>query len=85
MQETQDSTPHLIYLVHLWQVETATGPVWRGTVESPQAAERRCFADVRALAAFLCEQTGIAPDVFDGTSPGAFAFGERRYRLEEAG
>jgi hypothetical protein len=58
MQETQDPRPHLIYLVHLWQVVTATGPVWRGTVEEPPGT-RHYFADVRALADFLCEKAGV--------------------------
>ncbi|MGD2175667.1 MAG: hypothetical protein PVJ27_09705, partial [Candidatus Brocadiaceae bacterium] len=29
------------------------------------------------------EETGLEPDLFDGTSPGAFAFGSRSYRLRE--
>ena len=37
---------------------------------------------VRAIAAEYEKRTGITPDLFDGTSPGAYAFGERVYRLE---
>ena len=37
---------------------------------------------VREVAAEYARHTGLEPDVFDGTSPGACAFGARRYRLE---
>lgn len=37
---------------------------------------------VREVAAQYEARTGRRPDVFDGTGPGAYAFGPRRYRLE---
>jgi hypothetical protein len=35
-------------------------PLWRASLESPQSAERRGFADLDELFAFLRERTGIA-------------------------
>lgn len=35
------------------------------------------------IAAEYEAQTGLRPDIFDGTSPGAYAFGPREYRLEK--
>jgi len=37
---------------------------------------------VREIALEYASRTGIAPDIFDGTSPGAYAFGARQYHLE---
>ena len=37
---------------------------------------------VREIAAEYAAQTGITPDIFDSTSPGAYAFGARQYVLE---
>lgn len=38
--------------------------------------------DIYEIAADYEERTGLKPDVFDGTSPGLYAFGARRYRFE---
>ena len=45
-------------------------------------ADRASDDAIRAIAAEYEERTGINPDVFDSTSPGARAFGRRRYRLQ---
>ncbi|MBU0495306.1 MAG: hypothetical protein KKA73_22730 [Chloroflexi bacterium] len=45
------------YLVRLWQSDTAEGPVWRASLESPHTGERQAFASLDALFAFLAEQT----------------------------
>jgi len=45
-------------------------------------ADKASEPAVRDVARQYEEETGIAPDVFDSTSPGAYAFGPRRYRLE---
>jgi len=45
-------------------------------------AEASAARAVRAVAAEYEAQTGRMPDVFDDTSPGAYAFGPRRYRLQ---
>jgi L-arabinokinase len=54
-----------------------------GTVAVLAEADAAGGADtVREIAAEYEARTGRRPDVFDGTSPGACAFGPRRYRLE---
>jgi hypothetical protein len=55
--KTHARSPRLVYLVRCWPVETENGPVWRATVEDPHNAERRNFADLDALFAFLERET----------------------------
>jgi len=45
------------YLLRLWQVGTADVPSWRASLESAQTGERRGFADLESLFAFLEQQT----------------------------
>ena len=45
------------YLLRLWQVESDGQPVWRASLHDPRTGERRGFADLTALGAFLAEQT----------------------------
>ncbi len=45
-------------------------------------AEADAEEAVHGVAAEYESRTGLAPDVFDGSSPGAFDFGPRRYRFE---
>jgi len=40
---------------------------------------------VSDIAAQYEERTGLKPDIFDGTSPGAYAFGPRTYHLKKDG
>jgi hypothetical protein len=47
----------LAYLVRCWPVETEEGFVWRAAIEGAYDAERRRFADLNALFAFLKERT----------------------------
>lgn len=47
------------YLLRLWLAEGEDGqPVWRASLESAQTGERRGFADLGSLFAFLEQQTG---------------------------
>ena len=41
------------YLLRLWQVEAEEDAPWRASVESPQTGERRGFASLAELCAFL--------------------------------
>lgn len=50
--------PYLAYLVRLWRVSTERGTIWRASVESPHTAERRAFADMHQLLAFLEQRVG---------------------------
>jgi len=45
-------------------------------------AEKRSEDVVRAIASQYEQRTGVTPDIFDGTSPGAYGFGHRTYRLQ---
>jgi hypothetical protein len=44
---------YLSYLLRLWQVEIRTEPVWHASLEDPHTGERKGFADLQSLFAFL--------------------------------
>jgi hypothetical protein len=44
---------YVAYLLRLWQVEEGGNTVWRASLESPQTGERRGFASLADLFAFL--------------------------------
>ena len=44
---------YLAYLLRVWQVEVQTKPVWHASLEDPHTGERKGFADVQSLIAFL--------------------------------
>jgi hypothetical protein len=46
------------YLLRLWRSGSRRNPAWRASLESAQTGERRGFADLESLVAFLDEQTG---------------------------
>ena len=56
-----------VYLLRLWQAEGEDGcPAWRAALEDARTGERRGFADLARLCAFLEAQTaawteGAAP------------------------
>jgi hypothetical protein len=54
---TQEPPAYRSYLLRLWRAEQDGQPLWRASVESAQTGERRTFADLAALWAFLAEQT----------------------------
>lgn len=47
---------HWIYLLTLWQVETEDGPTWRAVLEDPRSHDRKGFADLHTLHAFLTQK-----------------------------
>ncbi len=47
---------YLSYLLRLWQVRIEGELAWRASLESPGIGERRGFADLESLFAFLVEQ-----------------------------
>jgi hypothetical protein len=51
---------YVSYLLRLWQVEATDGAPWRASVESPQTGERRGFASLAELLAFLKKEIGEA-------------------------
>lgn len=61
------------YLLRLWQSDTAEGPVWRASVESPHTGERRAFASLIQLFTFLEDETarraaGAPPEAIEQTT-----------------
>jgi hypothetical protein len=44
---------YVAYLLRLWQVEGGENAPWRASLESPQTGERRGFAGLADLFAFL--------------------------------
>ena len=48
---------YLAYMLRLWQVDSGEEPVWRASLESPHTGERRSFANLEMLFAFLEEHT----------------------------
>jgi hypothetical protein len=46
------------YLLRLWRTSSHGKPTWRASLESAQTGERRSFAELASLFAFLEQQTG---------------------------
>ena len=49
--------PYLSYLLRLWPAEEDEGSPWRASLESPHTGERRGFASLVDLCAFLRQNT----------------------------
>jgi hypothetical protein len=52
---------YLSYLLRLWQASSGGELVWRSSLENPHTGERRGFACLAELAAFLEEETRNQP------------------------
>ena len=50
----------MAFLVRLWRVDEQRHPTWRASIQDPYTGERRGFADLKGLIAFLEEQTNNA-------------------------
>ena len=57
---TTQEPRYLAYLLRLWQVRDNNEMVWRASLEDPHSGERRGFASLEMLVAFLQEQTRSA-------------------------
>jgi hypothetical protein len=53
---------YLSYLLRLWRTLTAGEATWRASLENPQTGERRGFASLDAMVAFLRQQIDLPPD-----------------------
>jgi hypothetical protein len=53
---------YLSYLLRLWRTPTAGEAAWRASLENPQTGERRGFASLDAMVAYLRRQIGLAPN-----------------------
>ena len=65
---------YVSYLLRLWQVLSKDGLVWRASLERASTGERRGFACLADLVAFLEQET--APIDKDGPSSHAAEYGE---------
>ena len=52
---------YFAYMLRLWQVSSDGEPIWRTSLESPHTGERKGFATLETLFAFLEAQTGGQP------------------------
>ncbi|MCB0236841.1 MAG: hypothetical protein H6646_09725 [Anaerolineales bacterium] len=56
----EEQRPYTSYLLRLWQTQSDRELVWRASLESPKSGDRQGFASMKALFAFLEEQTSHA-------------------------
>jgi len=54
----EEQRDYLSYLLRLWRVCSAGKHVWRASLETPGTGERRGFARLKELFAFLEAETG---------------------------
>ena len=49
---------YVAYLLRLWQVGSGASIVWRASLDDPSTGERKGFANLESLFAFLRDQVG---------------------------
>ena len=54
---TGDKRDYQAYLLRLWRVNTGYSMVWHASLEDSRTGERRGFADLSGMFAFLEDQT----------------------------
>jgi hypothetical protein len=52
---------YISYLLRLWPVQSEGTTIWRASLESPHTGERRGFASLADLFAFLEQEIGRGP------------------------
>ena len=57
---TDDKRTYNAYLLRLWRVNSGRSTMWHASLEDSRTGERKGFADLQGLLAFLEEQTGQA-------------------------
>ncbi len=70
---TQTDTPEpadFAFMLRLWPTRTATGFVWRASLEDPHSGERIGFDSLAALVAHLQALTAVASDAPPAAHPG---------------
>ena len=55
MTAIKEAPRYQAYLLRLWLAGDDDAAVWRASLEDPRTGERRGFADVESLLAFLSE------------------------------
>ena len=58
------SPDYMAFLLRLWRVDEAEGVQWHASLEEPGTGERRGFANINRLCAFLEEQCSGTDDQF---------------------
>ena len=58
------------YLLRLWQVQSQGELVWRASLEQSSTGERRAFASLTALYAFLGQMTALVGAEMPCSNPG---------------
>ena len=66
---TGDQRTYHAYLLRLWRVNIGRATAWHASLEDSRTGERKGFADLQGLLAFLEEQTRDAPQGFSDQSP----------------
>ncbi|HTP08716.1 MAG TPA: hypothetical protein VMP08_10720 [Anaerolineae bacterium] len=59
---TDQSPDYMAFLLRLWRVDEVDGVQWHASLEEPSTGERRGFANIDRLCAFLEEQCRGADD-----------------------
>ena len=54
---SEETRRYVSYLLRLWQVQSKEGLVWRASLEHASTGERRGFASLADLVAFLEQET----------------------------
>ncbi len=62
MPESDEHKHYAAYLVRLWKEKGTEHDQWRASVEDPRTGERRGFANIEDLFAFLRERTASSGD-----------------------
>jgi hypothetical protein len=57
---TDDPRTYHAYLLRLWRVNAGRSTMWHASLEDSRTGERKGFADLQGLMAFLEEQTSHA-------------------------
>ena len=67
---TDDRRAYHAYLLRLWRVNAGRSTVWHASLEDSRTGERKGFADLRGLLAFLEKQTNATDQLKIGDKGG---------------
>lgn len=62
---SKEQSGYISYLLRVWRAQGEGETVWRASLESPHTGERKGFASLNKLFAFLRQQTGVVSDLED--------------------
>ena len=67
---SSEGRQYISYLLRLWRTKSGDETVWRASLEDSETGERRGFANLDALLAFLRQQTDLAQGAQVAPEPG---------------